>query len=197
MRDADFPFWGYDDVLDTIVRQADVIPGLAVLDLGTGTGALAVRLSGTPDLNLWGVDFSEEMLARARTRLPSAHFVQGDLLASCLPADLARRYDRIVSGYVFHEFDMAVKLSLLQRLADDYLAPEGRIVIGDIAFPTAMLRASAQRRWEAWWDLDEAYWAADEVTPALSALGLDVTYRQVSACAGVFTLTRRHDEGSV
>ncbi len=168
---------------------------MAVLDLGTGTGALAERLSDTRDVDLWGADFSEEMLARARTRIPSAHFVQVDLLASCWPADLTRRFDRIVSGYVFHEFDLAAKLSLLQRLADDYLAPEGRIVIGDIAFPTVETRAAAQQRWEAWWGEDEAYWAADEVTPALSALGLDVTYRQVSACAGVFTLTRRHDEG--
>ena len=197
VRDADFPFLGYDHVLDTLVRCAEVTPGMAVLDLGTGTGALAERLSDTRDVDLWGVDFSEEMLARARTRIPSAHFVQVDLLASCWPADLARRFDRIVSGYVFHEFDLAAKLSLLQRLADGYLAPEGRIVIGDIAFPTVETRAAAQQRWEAWWDEDEAYWAAGEVIAPLSTLGLDVTYVQVSACAGVFTLTRRHDEGSV
>lgn len=202
MRDADFPFLGYDDVLDAVVRCAGVTPGMAVLDLGTGTGSLIERLLSTPvgmkpDIDLWGADFSEEMLVRARARIQGVRFVKMDLLAPCWPAELARSFDRIVSAYVFHEFDLETKLSLLRRLVHDHLAPGGRIVIGDIAFPTAEMRAAAHQRWETWWDEDEAYWAADETTAALSSLGLDVAYTQVSACAGVFTLARRHESATI
>jgi ubiquinone/menaquinone biosynthesis C-methylase UbiE len=38
-----FPFGGYDQVLDKVVRLAEVAPRMQVLDLGIGTGNLAVR----------------------------------------------------------------------------------------------------------------------------------------------------------
>jgi len=41
---AGFPFAGYDDVLAAIVTRADVRSGMSVLDLGTGTGAVAGRV---------------------------------------------------------------------------------------------------------------------------------------------------------
>ena len=42
--DREFPFAGYESVLDEIVISAGIFPGITVLDLGTGTGNLAAAL---------------------------------------------------------------------------------------------------------------------------------------------------------
>jgi putative AdoMet-dependent methyltransferase len=182
-----FPYGGYDDVLAEIVKQAAAAPGQSVLDLGTGTAKLAAKFAEL-GCAVWGLDFSAAMLAQARVRLPTAVFLRADL-AGEWPPPLERRFDRIVSSYVLHEFDLPTKLALLRRAAD-HLAPGGRLVIGDIAFATAQEREAAHARWHERWDDDEWYWAADEALPACHAVGLPATYTQVAACGGVFTVAR-------
>lgn len=72
--------------------------GLRVLDLGTGSGALALALQHTrPDAQLWAVDASEDALAVARANaqrlnLP-VQFVQSDWLAA-----VPGMFDLIVSN---------------------------------------------------------------------------------------------------
>ena len=68
------------------------------------------------------------------------------------------------------------------------LADDGRIVIGDIAFPTAHIRQQAQQRLADVWDEGEFYWAADEAMEACEEAGLLLTYQQISSCAGVFVM---------
>jgi hypothetical protein len=103
------------------------------------------------------------------------------------PTELDRRFDRIVSAYVLHEFDLSTKVQLLRRLTERHLASGGCIVVGDIAFPTSGARDRAHRKWMQLWDEDEHYWAADEAAEACKHTGLRVTYKQVSSCGGVFT----------
>ncbi|MBI4498052.1 MAG: class I SAM-dependent methyltransferase [Chloroflexi bacterium] len=78
-------------------------PGGRVLDLGCGTGANLERLRalGLPFGSYTGVDFSEDMLARARRKfghVTSASFQQRDLLTDALPEG---SFYLIVSTYVF------------------------------------------------------------------------------------------------
>jgi putative AdoMet-dependent methyltransferase len=181
-----FPLTGYRQVLDEIVRAAGVQRGMKVLDLGIGTGNLAGRFAGL-DCELWGVDFSAEMLARAREKVPQAHLAQVDLLGTW-PAALDRRFERIVSAYVLHEFDLPAKVALLQRLVVHHLTAGGRIVVGDVAFETSRAREEAHNRWAELWDEEEFYWAADEAADACEAAGLQLAYRQVSSCGGVFVI---------
>ena len=128
------------------------------------------------------------MLAQARARFPELHLTQADLLHE-LPAELEQPFDRVVSAYVLHEFDLDAKIALLQRIAARQLAPGGCILIADIAFPTALARQKAAERWGDAWDEEEEYWAADEGLAACERAGFQVTYRQISSCAGIFTLT--------
>jgi len=186
--DHPFPFDGYERVLDEIVRQAVVQSSMLVLDLGVGTGNLAERFVAL-GCTVWGIDFSPAMLAEARAKLPQASFVQADLLGSW-PATLNRRFDRVVSAYVLHEFDLATKVILLQRLAAHNLFTGGRIVVGDTAFPTALAREQAHAQWTGRWDEDEHYWAADETIRACEEGGLRTVYTQVSSCGGVFVIER-------
>ena len=184
---ASISFEGYEDVLAETVVQARVVPGMRVLDLGTGTGNLAARFLSA-GCDIWGMDFSEGMLAKAREKLPGLHPVLADLRDEIWPHSLTRRFDRIVSAYVWHDFDLNYKMGLLKRLTGHYLASQGQVVIADIAYPDRTARAQAQAYWGRLWSEAEHYWAADETIAACKAIGLGCTYQQVSSCAGIFVI---------
>lgn len=183
MSDA-FPFIGYERVLDEIVRKASPEPGARVLDLGIGTGNLASMLVEAR-CEVWGVDFSDEMLKRAQKRLPGTRLIQADVRE--LPKTLPN-FHRIVSAYVLHEFDLQTKVSLLSGLVRQHLSADGLVVIGDIAFPSVKEREKAHRLWKDAWDEDEHYWALDEALPLLASANLGVEYNQISPCAGVLVI---------
>jgi putative AdoMet-dependent methyltransferase len=180
-----FPFYGYPDVLAKVVVWAEPRHGLSVLDLGTGTGNLAIRFA-TLGCEIWCTDFSEPMLAKARGKIPAARFFLHDLRQP-LPTELERTFDRIISAYVFHHFELDEKLRILQSLVAHHLSSTGRIVIGDIAFQDQAalekVKIAAGDEWE-----DEYYWIADRAIPTLEKVGFKVEYTQVSSCAGVFAL---------
>lgn len=184
----DFPFAGYKLVLDEVMRLAEVEPGMRVLDLGIGTGNLAERFLAT-GCEVWGCDFSAEMLARARAQWPQIHLLKANLLEEW-PCELRGPFDRVVSAYVLHHFDLPTKVDLLRRVASQSLAEGGRILIADVAFPTVAVRSAAAQRWADRWDDNEHYMAADETVHACRQIGLQIAYRQVSSCAGIFIVSR-------
>ena len=185
-----FPFMGYAEVLDEVVRLAETTPGTAVLDLGIGTGNLAGRFLAM-NCPVYGLDFSLQMLAAAQLKYAQLHLAQADLLGDfggvIEQAFEPSRFGAIVSGYTFHHFDLPTKVRLLTRLAVDHLTPGGRIVIGDIAFPDAAAQAAARLEWGELWE-EEDYWIADETLAACQQAGLRVDYKQISSCAGVFAI---------
>ena len=188
-----FPFFGYRDLLKRIITLAEPLSGLSILDLGTGTGNLALRFAAL-GCHLWCTDFSAPMLEKAHQKLPSAHFFLHDLRGDW-PTELNRPFDRIVSAYVFHHFELDEKIHILRGLLP-YLAPAGKIIIGDIAFQDAATQEKMKIAVGGEWE-QEFYWLADESLSALQEAGIHAEYTQVSSCAGVFfhLATQRNNMG--
>jgi len=180
---AGFPHAGYEEVLDQVVQRTDTRPGIRILDLGVGTGNLAVRFVSI-GCKIWGIDFSSNMLDKARQKLRNAVLVQADLLGDW-PDEIQQRFDRVVSTYALHHFDLNTKCGLLSRVSRRFLVSGGLIVVGDLSFPTAQAREEA--RSEAWED-EEFCWAGDEAIEAFTEIGLQTEYKQISSCGGIYVM---------
>jgi putative AdoMet-dependent methyltransferase len=180
-----FPFAGYRQVLEAVIATADPRPGMSVLDIGIGTGNLA-RLFIENGCRVWGSDYSPMMLEKARQKVPEATLVAHDLREDW-PTELERRFDRIVSAYTFHHFDLSAKVSMLAEASKSHLLDGGRIVIADISFRNMQdmrsFAALVGKEWE-----EEPYWQADDALEALKRAGMNATYQQVSACGGVYRI---------
>ncbi|HPS42239.1 MAG TPA: class I SAM-dependent methyltransferase [Anaerolineaceae bacterium] len=178
-----FPFYGYQEVLQTIFQGAALQAGSSVLDLGIGTGNLAARFAQA-GCEIWGVDFSKKMIELAARKLPRAYLAVADIRSEW-PPEFQRRFSAIVSAYTFHHFPLQEKVVLVKRLMSNHLEPGGRMVIGDIAFSDAAsedaLRKSLGNDWE-----QEYYWLADETLAVINAAGIPAKYTQISSCAGIF-----------
>ena len=93
----------YDEVLDMVVEMANISPGISVLDIGTGTGNLALR-SLARGARIVGLDPSERMLTKAREKIgddPRAKFCQVDKPFLHIPYPDAF-FDAVISTYAFH-----------------------------------------------------------------------------------------------
>jgi len=181
-----FPFTGYNQVLAKVVELATPQSGMQVLDLGIGTGNLALRFERL-GCDIWGTDFSAAMLDKSRAKLSKAHLFQADLRGDW-PPKLNRTFDHIVSAYVFHHFKLGEKVRIVRFLVREHLKPNGNLIIADIAFPNQSALETVKRAVGDEWE-DEFYWLADEAMEALIDTGLRVEYTQVSSCAGIFGIS--------
>lgn len=180
-----YPFAGYREVLRDIFRIVMEKPGASVLDIGFGTGTLTAKLYEHGCI-VYGQDFSPRMIELASAKMPEAQLCPGNFTDGLAEPLRARKYDFIVATYSLHHLTDAQKVPFL-RMLTDRLVPGGKILIGDVAFET---RAGLERCREAAgeeWDEEEFYFVADELREDLP----DLTYTQVSDCAGILTLPRR------
>ena len=100
-------------------RLAEMLrPGMRVLDVGCGTGSLAVQIrGGNPTVDVVGLDPDPKALAIARRKAERAGvavpFEQG--YGDALPFDAAA-FDRVTSSFMFHHLDLATRRGMLREV---------------------------------------------------------------------------------
>jgi demethylmenaquinone methyltransferase/2-methoxy-6-polyprenyl-1,4-benzoquinol methylase len=124
---------GLDRRWRRLAAEAVVRPGDAVLDACCGTGDLAIAAERAGG-RVTGLDFSEQMLVRARSKSDSVEWVLGDVTA--LPFDEAS-FDAVTVGFGIRNVpDLDVGLAELARV----LRPGGRVACLEITRPEGMLK---------------------------------------------------------
>jgi ubiquinone/menaquinone biosynthesis C-methylase UbiE len=118
LRPVDENWW---ELFDVLVRAGD-LRGRRVLEIGCGTGALAVALS--EQARVWAIDTSPEMLAVARDRAGSDRVGWRVADATALPFRDGW-FERVVVRLVLHLLDRPRALAEAHRV----LAPDGRLAI--------------------------------------------------------------------
>ena len=126
----------FDPVIERVVGRAALRPGQRVLDLGAGTGSVAIRAATVvaPAGNVLGVDISREMLEVARRRAAAAglghcSFREGG--AEAIPAD-AHSFDVVLASLsVMYVIDRPAAVREIARV----LRPGGRFVAAVWAGP--------------------------------------------------------------
>jgi ubiquinone/menaquinone biosynthesis C-methylase UbiE len=135
-------------IRDRIVELAEPRSNDSVVDLGAGTGLLALALAPRVQ-DLVAVDISEQMLAR----LDDAATADGVQNVETLVADLRRlplddeSATLVVSNYAFHHLDDPGKELALAE-ARRILRPGGRLVICDMMFSLSLDQRDRRLVWE-------------------------------------------------
>ena len=185
---------------EMIATAADVLrvmdnPAPTVVDLGIGTGALALQcLQAVPAARLIGIDADQTALEAARVRLArhnGVEFCFGNFLEAALPS-----CDAIVASIALHHVPTPEAKQEFSGRCRAALRPGGILVVADF-MPAREARLAAQHR-EAWlahlqrtysraeaegylqaWSGEDRYFPLEDELHWLSGAGLsaDVVWR--------------------
>ncbi len=197
------------------LRRAGLGPGQRIVDVGIGTGMVAVeavKIIGAPEL-LVGVDPSAGMLERARAALPAAvHLIEGS--AEAIPFPDAS-FDFLSMGYALrHIGDLEAAFREFHRV----LKPGGRLCLLEITKPEtlvgrALLKtymrgivptlarlvgagSETARLWRYYWDTIETCASPLQVVATLSAAGFEEARRYVDQRSmSIFAEFQAHKAG--
>lgn len=176
---------GYSAVLDWVAAQTTAAGARTILELGSGTGNLTLRLS--PEAELTCVDVSREMMQIAQDKLlpdRAPAYVQEDILAFFnQPRGF---FTAVVSTYTIHHLTAEEKELLFEKITG-VLEPGGMAVFGDLMFENGAAREAYLARCQATGQEalaeeieDEFFWDIETAVKKLQDLHFDVQTKQFS-----------------
>jgi ubiquinone/menaquinone biosynthesis C-methylase UbiE len=174
-------------------RMLPPLKGIRVLDLGCGFGYFARWAGEQGAASVLGIDFSEKMLARARTQTqdPKVTYRRGDIESLALPN---ASFDLVYSSLVLHYIeDIDALFASLRRL----LAPGGHLVFS-VEHPIYMapshpgwqIDANGVKIWPLNDYLIEGRRVTDWITPGVVKYHRTIATYVNSLLAQGFTLVR-------
>ncbi len=155
---------------DTLIQQINVSASDRILDVGCGTGSLAIRLKGIePAAEVIGLDPDAEVLARAQRKARKTGiniewwhgFLTDEMVAQIGPVS------KVVSSLVFHQTSLDEKANLLSAM-HSVLAPLGTLHIADYGLQkTKLMRVMFRRTVQMIDGIEDTQPNADGVLPDL------------------------------
>ncbi|NPV84995.1 MAG: methyltransferase domain-containing protein [Anaerolineae bacterium] len=124
-------FWGwrYDQFINRLLEEVDIVDGLSVLDVATGTAMIPKKLIGRygDSIRIVGLDITLAMLRRGKKLLddPNVRLVCGS--AMTMPYGTCS-FDVVLCGLATHHMDIPVLISEIRRT----LKPGGKLTIADV-----------------------------------------------------------------
>lgn len=183
-EDNTYPFAGYKDVLNAIYKEVLESEAKKILDIGFGTGTLTRRLY-EKNLEVYGQDFSEEMIKIAQEKMPEAKLFAGDFTKGLVGFLKENKYEAIIATYSLHHLTDDEKTPFIKSLYS-LLNPGGEILIGDVAFESRAELEDCKEKSKNYWDDDEFYFVYDEIKEHFDNL----SFEKCSFCAGVIKITK-------
>jgi phospholipid N-methyltransferase len=154
------------------VKQIAPAPRDVILDLGCGTGSLAILLKQTcPSASIHGIDPDPDILTRAEVKARDAgvliHLAKGFAQdTAAIAADV--RPNKIVSSLVLHQMPLAAKrLAILNAFAG--LPADGELHVADYGLQSSPLMRLAFRQVQTLDGVANTQPNADGVLPELMA----------------------------
>jgi ubiquinone/menaquinone biosynthesis C-methylase UbiE len=123
-----------DPLRHRLLQGANIQPGQRVLDLGCGTGLLAIMLKqSTPEAQVTGLDGDEAVLSIARDKSRGTDIQWDHALAFDMPYP-DQSFDAVVSSFVTHHLTSADKVRAFKEV-HRVLRPDGWFHIVDFGPP--------------------------------------------------------------
>ncbi|WP_459130169.1 class I SAM-dependent methyltransferase [Guggenheimella bovis] len=186
--DNTYPFAGYKRILGEIYKRVLTSKSITILDIGFGTGTLTTRLYDQ-GLDVYGQDFSEEMIRIAKEKMPKATLYAGDFSKGLVEPLKEKKYDAIIATYSLHHLTDEEKVSFIETLMS-LLTEDGVIYIGDVAFQTRHDLEKCKSDDDGEWDEDEFYFVYEELKEHISSL----KFEPYSHLAGLLTVRKEINE---
>jgi len=121
-----------------LIQEANIQPGMKVLDLGCGTGTLTLMLKRAhPEAEVTGLDGDPQVLDIARAKSRGVNIQWDEGLASSLPYPDSV-FDRVVTSLVIHHLSTDNKRRTFKEIYR-VLKPQGELHVLDFGAPHSYL----------------------------------------------------------
>ena len=175
-----------------VLEYAALAPGERVLDVGSGTGTLAISAArAAPGVAVTGLDADSSILARARKKAAAAGVVVqfDEAMSDALPYEDAS-FDIVLSTLFFHHLGDDGKRATAAEIAR-VLRPGGRIVVCDLGRPQGAASRVAVRMTTQL--LDGVATTALNVRGELPGLLVDAGFRDIAVRDRMRAVTGSYD----
>ena len=179
-----YPFAGYSKILGTIAERILNEKRKDVLDLGFGTAVLTSYLYEN-GCCISGMDFSDEMVRIAQSKMPEANLFKGDFKDGIPEALKTKKYDAAVCTYAIHHLNDDEKIVFINEILS-VLKDDGILMIGDVAFQSKDDLLKCIKQNEEIWDDDEIYCVIENIRPYFE----HIDFKQMTFCSGIIFIRK-------